>query len=147
MTYSKKSFKNTFDEIVKIPHTSGLYYFYDKIGNLLYIGRAKVLKSRIKDHRKCNNLDRESKFYSILLERSYPPENQKRLDRQIEDFKFRCENSITVLAIDRIFHKVTRIDIQEMPYEEAKKLELEMIEKLEPPLNSQTGSDVYDELT
>ena len=67
MDYSKRSINNTFDEIVSLPRTSGLYYFYDDLGKLLYVGRAKILKSRIIDHRKCNNLERESKFYSDLL--------------------------------------------------------------------------------
>ena len=144
--YPKKFFKNSFDEIITIPSSSGLYYFYDDSGKLLYVGLAKTLKSRIKDHRKLNNLEREGKFYSKLQQKKYSPENQKRLEAKIDEFRYKCMTSITSLAIDRIFHKVSRIEVQEMPYPVAERMEFEMINSLKPPFNWESGSDEYDEL-
>lgn len=46
----RKLYLNQKEVLFKLPRTSGLYYFYDKCENLLYVGVAKVLKSRIVKH-------------------------------------------------------------------------------------------------
>ncbi|MGI0083044.1 MAG: hypothetical protein ACREAG_07075 [Nitrosopumilaceae archaeon] len=42
-----------------------------------------------------------------------------------------------------IFHRVKRIEIEEMPHELTKERESNLIQSLKPPLNSQTASDEY----
>ena len=38
------------EKIEKLPETAGVYLFKDKNENILYIGKAKNLKKRIKQH-------------------------------------------------------------------------------------------------
>jgi len=38
------------NNIEKLPKTPGVYRFYDKTGELLYVGKAKVLKNRISSY-------------------------------------------------------------------------------------------------
>ncbi len=37
-------------ELQNLPNSPGIYKFYDKNGKLLYIGKAKVLKNRVKSY-------------------------------------------------------------------------------------------------
>lgn len=37
-------------EVEKLPHSPGTYYFYDSEGILLYVGKAKDIKSRVRAH-------------------------------------------------------------------------------------------------
>jgi excinuclease ABC subunit C len=46
----KKERKIEKDKISKIPKEPGVYFFYDKKGKLLYIGKAADLRSRVKSH-------------------------------------------------------------------------------------------------
>lgn len=46
----RKLYLNQREVLLRIPQTSGLYYFYDKCDNLLYVGVAKILRSRIWKH-------------------------------------------------------------------------------------------------
>ncbi len=50
------------------------------------------------------------------------------------------------VAVDWVFDKVTRIDIEEMPHELTEKREIDMIWKLTPLYNYETDSDEYYEL-
>ncbi len=59
---ARKLFQNTEEELRELPYTSGLYYFYDKDDELLYVVKAKKLSSRIWDHLTNNLIDRERKF-------------------------------------------------------------------------------------
>lgn len=46
----RELYLNQKEVILKLPRTSGLYYFYDRCDNLLYVGVAKILRSRIWKH-------------------------------------------------------------------------------------------------
>lgn len=140
--FLKRSIRNAFDEIVKLPNTSGVYYFYEN-DRLLYVGKAKNLKSRVRDHRKCNNWIREAQYYSKLLQLDLSAESRKLLDKQIGEFRFKTMTGINPVVMDEIFHKVTRIDFEEVPHELTATREEELIYKLKPPYNHQTESDEY----
>ena len=58
-----KSYKNDFDELKKIPRNSGIYYFYDEDENIIYIGKADILHSRVLAHFKNHSIDREMGFF------------------------------------------------------------------------------------
>jgi len=62
-----KSYKNDFDEIKKIPRTSGIYYFYDEHDDILYIGKADSLYKRTLEHYYNHSLYREMKFFVKIL--------------------------------------------------------------------------------
>nr|MBK9650779.1 GIY-YIG nuclease family protein [Bacteroidota bacterium] len=38
------------EEFDKLPHSPGVYYFYDKDGKIIYIGKAKNLRKRVASH-------------------------------------------------------------------------------------------------
>ena len=40
----------TKDQFLKLPEETGVYYFYDHKGKVIYVGKAKNIKSRIKSH-------------------------------------------------------------------------------------------------
>jgi hypothetical protein len=145
-SFPKRSIKNVDEDLYNLPYASGLYYFYDKDNNLLYIGKAKKLKSRILNHKYSNNRAREAKFYSKFLKMNLPPESRKKLDEAIRDFEFRGMSTINPVAIDFVFDKVTLIEIEEMPHELTERRETDMIWQLKPRYNSETGSDEYYEL-
>jgi len=143
-----KSFKNDFEELKKIPRTSGLYYFYDKSDNILYIGKAKILHSRILDHHFLYLLHREGMFFrKIIISKGWLGKDRKEWDKKckesFEDFLFNAESSKTPLVIDLIFGKVKRVEIEEMSHELTKSKEKELILKLKPPFNRETASDEY----
>ena len=140
---SKKSFKNISEDLGKIPRTSGVYYFYDKDDNIYYVGKAKILRSRIRDHRNNNDAIREGKFFRNMLQKNLPPESKQKLEQAMKEFEFRGMYMMRVVAVDWVFDKVSRIDIEEMPHELTEKRETDMICKLIPIYNSETGSDEY----
>ena len=144
--FPRKSFKNTFEDLKKIPSTSGIYYFYDKDDNLLYIGKAKKLKFRIRSHRDCNDLAREGAFYSKFSRVDLSAESSQKLENAMRQFQFRCMGTINPVVIDFIFHRTIRIEIEEMPHELTDELEIRMIEKLQPLFNHETACDEYYEI-
>ncbi len=38
------------DQIANLPYTSGVYYFHDQQGKVIYVGKAKNLRSRVSSH-------------------------------------------------------------------------------------------------
>ncbi len=48
-----------------------------------------------------------------------------------------------MIVTDMIFHKVMRIEIEEMDHDLTESKEKEMILKFKPPFNYQTASDEY----
>ena len=144
--FPKKSFNNTSEDLRKIPRTSGVYYFYDKDDNIYYVGKAKILRSRVWDHRNNNDRVREAKFFRNMLQINLLPESKQKLEEAIKEFEFRGMSMINPIAVDWVFDKVTRIDIEEMPHELTDGREIDMILELKPLYNSETGSDEYYEL-
>ena len=150
MEFPKKSFKNTIEELKNLPNRSGLYYLYDKDDTPLYVGKAKNLKSRMKEHHSNNLMDREGKFY-LRIQRAKKYRSQEEwpeaLDEAFRDFQARyLFHHQSPLVIDMIFHRVKRIEIEEMPHELTKGRENELIQNLKPPFNSKTASDEYYEI-
>ena len=59
-----------------IPEAGGIYYFYDDQKRLLYVGKSKNIKNRIKAHFRLNikrRKDLEMKIKSLILNLSYSP--------------------------------------------------------------------------
>ena len=147
-----KSFKNSKEDLNKIPtNTSGIYYFYDD-NRLLYVGKAKNLKSRTTEHYTNNLKDREGKFLAKMMRaKGIDPlkreEWPKEFDRACKDFDMKyLFHHQDPLVIDMIFHKVSRIEIEEIHHELTKQKEKDIIKKLEPPFNYQTACDEYYEI-
>ena len=133
-------FKNTREDIKKIPRSSGLYYFYDENDNLLYVGKAKILRSRIGTHRYHNDKLNEVRYYRKMgLTKT---EDQKKiLERNFHSIIW--QRGDEPLVIDFIFHRTKRIEIKEMSYELIKSKEKEEILRLKPPFNHETESEEY----
>ena len=135
-------FKNIHEDIEKIPRSSGLYYFYDSNDDLLYVGRAKFLKSRIFEHRYNNDRLREARYYRIIgLTKT--EEQKKILERNFNRVIERWRHGEQALVIDYVFHRTKRIEIKEMPNELTESKEKEEILRLEPPFNHETKSEEY----
>lgn len=147
-----RSFNNDFNDLEKIPQTSGLYYFYDENDRLLYIGKAKNLHSRISEHRKNYDFHREGMFFrKIIISKGLSGNDQKEWPEELHetwvDFEVRGLSKASPTVIDYIINKIKRIEIEEMSHEFTKSKEKEMILKLKPPFNHQTASDEYYRLS
>ena len=142
-----KSYKNNFEELKKITQTSGLYYFYDEHDDILYIGKANVLRSRVLAHYHNHSLYREMGFFvKILNSKGLSIKDEEKLPRKLLDIwdNFReRESKHKILVIDTKFNQVKRIEIEEMPKELTESNEKNMIEKHEPIYNFETNSDEY----
>lgn len=143
-----QSFINEVNELKKIPNTSGLYYFYAENDEILYIGKAKNLKSRINSHQIANELHRQGVYLrKITLSKGFQPFKQDELPEELRDawneFFFKGMGKTPPIVIDYIFHKIKKIEVIEMSHSLTKDKEKEMIEKIQPPFNSQTASKDY----
>ncbi len=45
---------NLQEKLKQLPNDAGVYQYFDKNGHLLYVGKAKVLKNRVKSYFKFN---------------------------------------------------------------------------------------------
>jgi len=146
-----KSYKNDFEELKKITQTSGLYYFYDENDDILYIGKANVLRSRVLAHYHNHSLYREMGFFvKILNSKGLSIKDKEKLPRELLDiwdnFKDREFSNPKMIVIDFNLNRVKRIDIEEMPKELTESKEKEMIQKFQPPFNYETATDEYFEI-
>jgi len=145
-----KSFKNEFDELKKIPQTSGIYYFYDEDDDVIYIGKANNLYSRTLAHFKNHSIDREIGFFiKNISSKGYSIHEEEKLPKELLDIWKRLKErgrSSSSLVIDVVFDKVNRIEIEEMSEELTELKEKEMIEKFQPIYNSETNSEEYYEI-
>jgi len=141
----KESFQNTYDDLEKIPKTSGLYYFYDGDERLLYIGKAGAgrLRNRVGEHRSHNDFLRKIEYYQrIKMSKNYEP--NKNFERNLyQSLRYLGRTMPYPLAIDQVFHRTKRIEIEEIPVELIKSREKEMILKLKPLFNRETACDEY----
>jgi len=145
-----KSYKNEFEELKKIPKTSGIYYFYDEDDIVIYVGKASSLYARALAHFKNHSIDREIGFFiKNISSKGYSIHEEEKLPKELLDNWKRLKergNSSTALVIDVVFDKVKRIEIEEMPEELTKSKEKEMIEKFQPIYNAETNSLDYNDI-
>jgi len=142
------TFENDFEELEKIPRTSGLYYFFDEEDKIIYIGRASNLHSRVFMHYHNHSLYREIGFFVKMLElKGLSIKEKENLPKDLLDIWYNFEERefahSTMLVIDFNYDKVKRIEIEEVPKELKNSKEKEMILKFEPIYNSETGSEEY----
>lgn len=132
------------NQLNEIPKTSGLYYFFEN-DKLLYVGKAKKLRWRVKQHDKNNEW--LAKFTNILSAKIFPLLEKNdvtallKYEKVIESCRLHC---MPAQRIDLAFKRITKIEIEEIPYELTKQYEKEKIQKLQPPLNHETCK--YDEV-
>ena len=62
------------EEVEKLPYTPGVYYFHDQKGNVVYVGKAKNLKYRVRSHFTHNGAGRQRQdFLRTIHSISYKP--------------------------------------------------------------------------
>lgn len=113
------------DEIKNLPPQPGVYYFHDKKGKVIYVGKAKSLKKRVNSHFSNNKPNRQKqeflkKIYHVsyqctatelmafILESSeikklWPEQNrsQKRFDQTYGMYYFEDSNGYLRLCIEK----------------------------------------------
>jgi len=50
-------------ELAQLPYTPGVYYFYNRQGKIIYIGKAKNLRQRVKSHFSNNKVNRQKQDF------------------------------------------------------------------------------------
>ncbi len=99
------------EKLKDLPRTSGVYYFYDKSGKLLYIGKAAVLRTRVGSYFKTP--------LAPLCERGKYNDKTEALVDKIFDIKIKETDSVLEALI----------------------LEASEIKKYQPPYNRQSKDD------
>lgn len=62
------------EDIEKLPYTPGVYYFHDQKGKVIYVGKAKNLKYRVRSHFTHNGAGRQRQdFLRNIFNISYEP--------------------------------------------------------------------------
>ena len=145
-----KSYKNDFDELKKIPRTSGIYYFYNENENIIYIGKGDILHSRVLAHFKNHSLVKEIEFFVMRIERErFSIQEEEKLPKELLNIWKRLierERSSKVLVIDEVLDKVAKIEIEEMSKELTEDRENELIKKFQPIYNKESNSMEYSEI-
>jgi len=112
-------------EIKKLPHCPGVYYFHDKKGKVIYVGKAKDLSKRVNSHFSNNKINRQKqeflkKIYhisyqetgtelmafileSIEIKKLWPEQNrsQKRFDQVFGLYSFEDSKGYIRLCIEK----------------------------------------------
>ena len=83
--------KNLAEKIQTLPASPGIYFFKDKAGNVLYVGKANSIKKRVKQH------FQKSKYQS--------PKNQKMIELVDKIDYFVCESEIEALILEAYYIK------------------------------------------
>lgn len=113
------------EEIDKLPYTPGVYYFHDKKGNIIYVGKARNIKYRVRSHFSHNGAGKQRQEFmrniysisykecgtelmafileSIEIKRLWPPYNssQKRFSNTYGLYVFEDRNGYWRMAIDK----------------------------------------------
>ncbi len=109
----------------RIPYTAGVYYFLDQKGKVLYVGKAKNLKYRVKSHFTHNGAGKQRQEFlrnihaidfqecgtelmafileNVEIKRLWPPNNssQKRVAAAYGLYDYEDQNGYIHLVIDR----------------------------------------------
>lgn len=121
------------EEVEKLPYTPGVYYFHDQKGKVLYVGKAKNLKYRVRSHFTHNGAGRQRQEFlrnihsityqscatelmafileSVEIRRLWPPYNssQKRFTPAFGLYLYEDRNGYLRLAIDKMKKNLTPI--------------------------------------
>lgn len=113
------------DHIDRLPYTPGVYYFHDEKGKVIYVGKAKNLKYRVRSHFSHNGAGRQKQEFmrnihsisfcecatdlmahileTVEIKRLWPKYNtsQKRIDFQYALYQFEDQLGYKRLALDR----------------------------------------------
>jgi len=132
------------NEIEKIPRKSGIYYFFDKDNQLLYVGKAQNLYWRtdkhIKDFRKYEDVKEALEFFysKYSIQDIIKFEGEQKINYDLISASYKSGN-----IIDKILDRVKKIEVEELKEEEVEQKEKELIQSLKPPFNSQTACEEY----
>lgn len=112
-------------EVKKLPHRPGVYYFHDKKGKIIYVGKAKNLSKRVNSHFSNNKINKQKqeflkKIYhityqetatelmafileSIEIKKLWPEQNrsQKRFEQVYGLYSFEDSRGYLRLCIDK----------------------------------------------
>jgi DNA polymerase-3 subunit epsilon len=113
------------DKIAELPYSPGVYYFHDKKGKVIYVGKAKVLRHRVTNHFSNNKVNKQKQDFlrkvydisykicgtelmasileSIEIRRLWPELNhsQKRFEQVYALYVFDDANGYSRLAIEK----------------------------------------------
>ena len=135
------------NEIEKIPRKSGIYYFFDKDNQLLYIGKAVDLHFRLIEHvDSYRNHEEGKKILSYVFYKYSIPEILKFDTAQRTRYDVANAMYKEGIVIDKILNRVKKVKIEEYQKEENKQKEKELIQSLKPPFNSQTACEEYSKI-
>ncbi len=113
------------DQVEQLPYGPGVYYFHDQKGKIVYVGKAKNLRYRVRSHFTHNGTGKQRQDFlrtihsityqecgtelmafileSIEIKRLWPPYNksQKQFTAQYAIYEFTDQNGFRRLAIDK----------------------------------------------
>lgn len=113
------------DQVEQLPYSPGVYYFHDQKGKVVYVGKAKNLRYRVRSHFTHNGTGKQRQDFlrtihsityqecgtelmafileSIEIKRLWPPYNksQKQFTAQYAIYEFMDQNGFKRLAIDK----------------------------------------------
>ncbi len=113
------------DQVDQLPYSPGVYYFHNQKGKVIYVGKAKNLKYRVRSHFAHNGANRQKQEFirnihkitftecatdlmahileTTEIKRLWPQYNtsQKRIDFQYGLYQFEDQRGYKRLAIDR----------------------------------------------
>lgn len=113
------------EQVEQLPYTPGVYYFHDQKGKIVYVGKAKNLRYRVRSHFTHNGTGKQRQDFlrtihsityqecgtelmafileSVEIKRLWPPYNksQKQFSAQYAIYEFVDQNGFRRLAIDK----------------------------------------------
>ncbi len=132
------------NEVEKIPKKSGIYYYFDKENQLLYVGKAANLHFRTIEHIK-NFRDHEKgkkMLNDLYSKRSLSDivkfDSHQRSMYDLVNCLYQSGN-----VIDKILDRVKTIKVEEFQKEVLKQREDQLIQTMRPLFNSQTACEEY----
>lgn len=133
-----------YSTISKFPRRKGIYFFYDKFDNLLYIGKATDIRGRIRMH--YDNWYNFKEYYKSLkrwkIDKIKNEEQYNKIKKLIKKNEIiYIQNLIRICeetqTIDMIFSNVKKIDFILLPKEKLHIKEKELITTRWPLINIQ----------